>query len=521
MAGGGGAAAVARPRDLFRLGNHLRDLQAASLSTTGGAGKGSHTSMLSAWEPQDAPSFRLPTKKTTSGLTLASGSGKGGHAATQKADGSSGNRSGGAAQGGGNHSGRLPSIHSRRSERLAAALAGDCGGAPDGAPCVTLSEDDLRRAGLAVQNLDRIQRMVEFYTAGFHSLVSELLSAAEDPRTLLAKIWTIFASQAEARLKVAFGGDLTVLLRESEATMAELADRVRSASAGRDAAEAMCDMLNAQLRGARDQLLISEEGARASVKDAAEHAAHARELDARLRDESTRRRRAEHEVTEMAGLPIKLSEQSRRIWELTNVYDKVNATLTATEERLQKRDEELAQAKGRLSELEELTATQAGTIDALETSSASAIADAAHAHAAATAAKELEDAARQSADQANALKEQAEADLAVNKAKQESLLETIEAEEAGRAAAEAEVARLTDVLKEKSAEAAQREASLTAKCDDLADRLSELEADHEHLLGLASDERRVRVADGKCGKSMRQLLEDIRPGVQGEPSSKG
>ena len=70
------------------------------------------------------------------------------------------------------------------------------------APRVTLSEEDLKRAGLAVKNLDRIQRMIEFYTSGFHSLVTELLAAAEDPRMLLAKIWTIFATQAEQRLKV-------------------------------------------------------------------------------------------------------------------------------------------------------------------------------------------------------------------------------------------------------------------------------------------------------------------------------
>ena len=371
------------------------------------------------------------------------------------------------------------------------------------APRVTLSEEDLKRAGLAVKNLDRIQRMIEFYTSGFHSLVTELLAAAEDPRMLLAKIWTIFATQAEQRLKVAFGSDITALLRESEDTMSDLVDKVRATTQERDAAEALRDMLNAQLRGARDELVAAEQASQASTAHAAEQSAKNRELEQKLRDESARRRRAEREVAEMAELPIKLSEQSRRMWELTHANDKFRAMRSELDERCSKQERSLAINGAKVRELSEKCEQQSGTIEAMETSSASANAEAAQCREDMRSAKELEDGARQSAAHANALKEQAESDLAKLNGKHQELLEVCATEESGRTAAEercvmleSELASVQNELASTQERTAERIASLEGEGARLKESLEALTRDHEGLVAVSGAEARTQAAEG-------------------------
>ena len=203
------------------------------------------------------------------------------------------------------------------------------GSAPD--VRLVISQGDLERFGVPEDTMDRVYRMVEIYTLGFQNLLSELLGTAKDPAPLISRIWTTFLLQAEEKYNVAFSSDLSKLLRHMEGKHAEMYASVMKAADDLQRSTAMNDLMQKSLLEARSALSDESENRKGLEERLALQAGSISDLEKKLVDVESKKQYAEDEIAELAFLPVKMSEFSRRMWEVTDKSENLKSSLQRSE----------------------------------------------------------------------------------------------------------------------------------------------------------------------------------------------
>lgn len=203
------------------------------------------------------------------------------------------------------------------------------GAAPD--VRLVISQGDLERFGVPEDTMDRVYRMVEIYTLGFQNLLAELLATANDPAPLISRIWTTFLLQAEEKYNVAFSSDLSKLLRHMEGKHAEMYASVMKASDDLKRSSAMNDLMKNSLNEARAALNDESENRKELEEKVAQQAGDIQDLEKKLVEVENKKQYAEDEIAELAFLPVKMSEFSRRMWEVTDTSETLKSSLQRSE----------------------------------------------------------------------------------------------------------------------------------------------------------------------------------------------
>jgi hypothetical protein len=188
--------------------------------------------------------------------------------------------------------------------------------------------------------LDRLCRMVEVYCSGFDNLSRELIESSnaasrgglvDATGPVLQKVWTVFVEQCEDRFRNDHGNQLAEYLLDAEEVKKNLAEPVVRAGAEVARSDAVNSLASNQLK--RAKAAISAETQRAAAAKATAAEAERLRLKTRLEadTERIRRVRAEIEVKDLSLLPVKMSEQARRMWELTVNADNLAERLEAAQ----------------------------------------------------------------------------------------------------------------------------------------------------------------------------------------------
>jgi chromosome segregation ATPase len=222
------------------------------------------------------------------------------------------------------------------------------GSAPD--VRLVISQGDLERFGVPGDTMDRVYRMVEIYTLGFQNLLSELLATANDPAPLISRIWTTFLLQAEEKYNVAFSSDLSKLLRHMEGKHAEMYASVMKAADDLQRSTAMNDLMQKSLVEARSALSDESENRKGLEERLALQAGNISDLEKKLVDVESKKQYAEDEIAELAFLPVKMSEFSRRMWEVTDTSENLKSSLQRSERERTTLSNDLCKTKARLEE---------------------------------------------------------------------------------------------------------------------------------------------------------------------------
>ena len=204
-----------------------------------------------------------------------------------------------------------------------------------------LVEEDMRAAGIHPGTLDRVCRLVEVYCGGFHNLTDELLHScridacadarctSEGAAALMQKVWTVFVEQCEDRFRTAHGNHLAKYLRDAEEVRLNLSEAAVRAGAEVAHLDAVNRLAHVNLRRARAAMSVETKcAARAEMK--ASEAERKRTAAASAAEEERRlRERAESEVRELTLIPVKMSEQARRLHDLGEKAESLSSRLEA------------------------------------------------------------------------------------------------------------------------------------------------------------------------------------------------
>ena len=190
-----------------------------------------------------------------------------------------------------------------------------------------ISQKDLETFGIPSATLDKVYRLVELYTVGFQNLLSELLEIAEDPVPLLSKVWTAFLRQAEHKFNVKFSSKLSEFLQHMEGKHGEMFASIRKCASDIKHSETMHEIMATALEKAKEEL-GREVAARSELEQRlAEKTTEAEGLRSDLETTECSVQQAEDEIAELALLPVKMSEFSRRVGELTRSTDTMQLQL--------------------------------------------------------------------------------------------------------------------------------------------------------------------------------------------------
>eukprot|EP00898_Chlorokybus_atmophyticus_P005191 jgi/Chlat1/5673/Chrsp37S05482 len=215
--------------------------------------------------------------------------------------------------------------------------------------------------GMEARYMSRVYRLLSLFSSGFHNVLLELLSTCTyaEPAELIPKIWMAFVRSAEHKLVVGCRTELTQLLVDTDARLADANAQVEHMRDDCNRKENLLVLLHAQLQASRTELDNAyrfRQMAEANSSQAAHAVARA---DRRAAEDRCHLERAEEELAELQVLPQQLQNAQQQIWELSMRYD-----------HLQQEHHGALQANeglhDRLSELEAVKAAMAAEIDAAQ-----------------------------------------------------------------------------------------------------------------------------------------------------------